>query len=605
MCIFEQGARRLGGVEWRLGRISVALHHILVVHDSPAVRETVGILLAGEYEVQGMEVGQYLARRVFDPPPRLLIAAPQVGGRPLPEGAAALWVDDGSGRLPPGIVLGRQFSPRELRRQVAAALARGSERTPARASRLEPPFVSAAAAPLLAEAVRNPLPLHLTGEPGVGKRAIARAVHAAQGSGQLLTIEADDVEVLATALPAGTSTVFLPRVETLAPQAQQRLLAVLGPAGSLVAADGSPVRLITATTADLGEALDAGRFAPELYYRLTLLRADLLPLRERPGDIPGLARQLVADLAAALGRPPAALTERALERLANYLWFGNISELEAVLARTLALGRQPAIDAEDLAFDGARLPRARGADGASADGRAPIGAQQLDLIINELAHEFKNPLVTLKTFAHHLRRSASGGDDAAQAARLTGEAVEQIDQTLENLLEFTRLPEPVLQMRSLAQLLDPVLEESRYALGQRGVQLAHEGVPAVSVRVDPQQFAYAFGNLLRALGRDLAPGSALQVGYLAPSTVTVRLPDGADPLGNHLAVLMGRAADAAATPPLGVAIANAVLGRNGAELALAADDPGTVLVRLQATDSPTTLTTTAGTNNGSASSSHR
>ena len=101
----------------------MALHHILVVHDSPAVRETVGILLAGDYEVQAMEAAQYLAQRVFDPAPRLVIASPSVCDRPLPDGAAVVWVYDGGGRLPSGLVLVRHFSPRELRRTVAAALA--------------------------------------------------------------------------------------------------------------------------------------------------------------------------------------------------------------------------------------------------------------------------------------------------------------------------------------------------------------------------------------------------------------------------------------------------------------------------------------------------
>lgn len=583
----------------------MALHHILVVHDSPAVRETVGILLAGEYEVQGMEVDRYLAGQTVEPMPRLLIAAPAIGGRPLPGGAAVLWVDDGSGRLPGGAVLARHFSPRELRRQVAAALARPPDPAAApRAARLEPPFVPADAARTLAEAARSPLPLHLAGEPGVGKRAIARAVHAAQDRGQLVMLEAGDLEGALADLPADAATLFVTRIETLSPAAQQRLAGALGPTGGLRAADGGAVRLVTATTGDLGAALDEGRFAPELYYRLTLLQADLPPLRERPGDIPALAQRLVADLAQALGRPPAVLTERALDRLANYLWFGNVSELEAVLARTLALGRHAAIDATDLSFDGARLPPARGAVGATADGRVPLGAQQLDLIINELAHEFKNPLVTLKTFAHHLRRTLSGSDDAEQAARLTGEAVEQIDQTLENLLEFTRLADPAPQTRALAQLLDPILEECRFALAPRGVRIEHDALPPVAVRVDPQQLAYALGNLVRALARDLARGSALHIGFAAPATLTVRLPEGTDPLGNRLAMLIGDGAALAATPPLGIAIANAVLGRNGAQLAVAAEDPATVVVRLQATDAASTLKP-IGTRNGSASSSHR
>ena len=582
----------------------MALHHILVVHDSPAVRETVGILLAGEYEVQGMEVDQYLARRVIEPRPRLLVAAPTIAGRPLPEGVAVLWVDDGGGRLPAGPALARQFSPRELRRMVDAALAAAPPPVPAAAAplpgRLEPPFVPAAVAPVLAEAARSSLPLHLAGEPGIGKRAVTRAVHAARERGQLLTVDADDLAGLLVALPAGTATLCVTRVDALTAAAQQQLLGALGPTGGLTAADGRPVRLITATTADLGAALDAGRFAPELYYRLTLLRAELPPLREREADIPALAQRLAADLAAALGRPAAVLTERALEKLSHYLWFGNVSELEAVLARTLALGRQTTIDADGLAFDGSRLPSAR-AIAAASEEPAALPAHQLDLIINELAHEFKNPLVTLKTFAHHLRRTLPSGDDTEQAARLTGEAVEQIDQTLENLLEFTRLADPALQSLPLARLLDPVLEECRYALAPRGVQIEHDAMPPIAVRADPQQFAYALGNLLRALARDLPRGAVLHLGCTPPATLTIRLPAGSDPLGNHLATLLDRVADPTTTPPLGVAIANAVLGRNGAALGLAADDPATVVVRLQPTDATSTLVTP----NGSTASTHR
>ena len=80
----------------------MALQRILVVHDSPAVRETVGILLAGEYDVHAMEADQYLARRAIEPAPDLLIAAAAIAARPLPEGMAVLWVEEPDARLPPG-----------------------------------------------------------------------------------------------------------------------------------------------------------------------------------------------------------------------------------------------------------------------------------------------------------------------------------------------------------------------------------------------------------------------------------------------------------------------------------------------------------------------
>ncbi len=565
----------------------MALQRILVVHDSPAVRETVGILLAGEYDVHAMEADQYLARRAIEPAPDLLIAAAAIAARPLPEGMAVLWVEEPDARLPPGPRLPQGFSPRELRRQVAAALARPAAPVARDAprARIEPPFVPPDAARVLAEAVRSALPLHLAGEPGVGKRAVARAVHGSGTPRQLLCVDAGELAVERALATAGLGTLYLTRVDAAPRPVQDELLGALTPGGTLIGADGGTVRLITASTGDLADALEGGALLPELYYRLTLLTARLPPLRERPDDVPALAQQLAGELARALGRPPAVLTERALERLRNYLWFGNVTELEAVLARSLALTRQPLLDADDLLFDGGRLPRER-ARAADAAGQASLGAQQLDLIINELAHEFKNPLVTLKTFAHHLRRSAGGGEDAEQVARLTGEAVAQIDHTLENLLEFTRLDGPAVRPVPLAELLDPALEECRFALAARGVHLEHEPLPAVPVSADPQHVTYALGNLLRALARDLARDSVVRLGVAPPATLHIRLPDDADPLGNHLATLLDRS-DVTTAPPLGVAIANAVLDRNGAHVAVAAEDPRMVVIRFTvAEDAP-------------------
>ena len=169
-------------------------------------------------------------------------------------------------------------------------------------------------------------------------------------------------------------------------------------------------------------------------------------------------------------------------------------------------------------------------------------------------------------------------------ARLTGEAVAQIDQTLENLLEFTRLETPVAQSVPLPTVLDSVLDECARTLAVRGVALDHPPAPPVAVRGDPQQLAYALGNLLRALTRDLAPTSRLAVRYGAPAALVIELPPGADPLGSHLATLLDRAGDGSPALPLGVAIARAVLERNGAQVALADRTPSTVTVRFTPAD---------------------
>lgn len=572
----------------------MALYRILIVDDSPAVRETVSILLSGEYEVLAARLDEYAARGLQGPLPHLIIApraALRGHARRFPAGVPVLWIEpftDVPSSGPPGASLPRRFSPRELRRRVAellaAPVARGSATL--HGARLHPPYVATDASRALGEALATGLPLHLVGEPGIGKRSVARAIHATGKDGPFLALSGRHFDPAVLATPGRhTGTLFIDCVEQLAPPAQDGLLAALDPTGLARTVDGGGLRLITTAVGELGAAVDAGTFSPDLYYRLTVLTVHLAPLRERCDDIPALGQMLAAELTALLGRAPMTLTDRALDRLANYLWFGNLAELEAVLARSIALCREAVIDADDLLFDGARLPAERGAASAVVhDSGAALGGRPLDLIINELAHEFKNPLVTIKTFAHHLHRSLPGSGEDAQVARLTGDAVEQIDQTLENLLEFTRLETPVPQAVLLAAVLDPVLEACGRSLAARGVGLDHPPTPPVAVRGDPQQLAYALTNLVRALSRDLGPPSRIALRYGLPAALTIELPCGADPFGSRLATLLDRADDEPPAVPLGVAIANAVLERNGAHVALADHSPSTITVRFSPAD---------------------
>ena len=581
----------------------MALHRILVVDDSLAVRETIGILLGADYEVHAATVDQYTATGILGEPPNLIIAAraaaPRATAQPFPPGVPVLWIEsagEASGLTGRAASLPRPFSPRELRRRVGELLAapRTFESGSSHATRLHPPYVSAEVGRALAPALATTLPLHLVGEPGTGKRGLARAIHAARGGGPFLALPALHFDAAALAALSTPGVLFLDRVELLSARAQQELLAALEPSGLVRTAEGAGLRLITSATTDLGVATDAGTFTPDLYYRLTVLTVRLAPLRERPDDIRALAQALAAELGALFGRPPVSLTERALDRLANYLWFGNLAELEAVLARTVALSSEPVIDADDLLFDGARLPAGLAA-GMAADSPAVLRGRPLDLIINELAHEFKNPLVTIKTFAHHLRRSLPRGGEEEQVARLTGEAVAQIDQTLENLLEFTRLDAPVPQVVRLSTVVDPVLDECGQALAARGVALDHPPLPPVTVRGDPQQLAYALANLVHALSRDLPESAHLALRYGEPAVLTFELPEGSDPLGSHLATLLDRPSAATPAYPLGVAIANAVLERNGAQVTVPDDAPSTVTVRFAVADKEAL---TDGTGNG-------
>jgi NtrC-family two-component system response regulator AlgB len=106
------------------------------------------------------------------------------------------------------------------------------------------------------------------------------------------------------------------------------------------------VRLITATNVDLDEAVRAGRFREDLFYRIKVVQLDLPPLRERSEDILELAERFLSELrrtATVTG-----FTPQAAEALKAYPWPGNVRELRNVVERALILCRTEQIGIEDL-----------------------------------------------------------------------------------------------------------------------------------------------------------------------------------------------------------------------------------------------------------------
>ena len=122
------------------------------------------------------------------------------------------------------------------------------------------------------------------------------------------------------------------------------------------------VRLIAATHHDLEALVAAGRFRGDLFYRISTLPLRVPSLRDRPQDIPLIARSLLARLAADLGRPRLELDDAAADLLPRYAWPGNVRELRNVLERA-AIGRDGtlivAADVAEVLDGGARAHRPR------------------------------------------------------------------------------------------------------------------------------------------------------------------------------------------------------------------------------------------------------
>jgi two-component system response regulator HydG len=196
---------------------------------------------------------------------------------------------------------------------------------------------------------------------------------------------------------AHRGTLFLDEVGELPPAVQPALLRVLQfgevrPVGA-ERTRTVDVRVIAATHRDLFHDVEEGRFREDLYYRLSTFHLDVPPLRERPEDVPVLARTFLARAALKAGRT-LVFDEPALRRLAAHPWPGNIRELENAVVRLSVLADGEVITAADVE--------------ALAFGRAPAAPAALPTLKLEKLEE----LALQAALARH------GGDKTAAAAEL-------------------------------------------------------------------------------------------------------------------------------------------------------------------------------------------
>ena len=140
-------------------------------------------------------------------------------------------------------------------------------------------------------------------------------------------------------------TIFLDEIGELPLELQAKLLRVLQE-GEFERVGGSQtikvsVRVIAATNRHLTEAVKAGSFRADLFYRLNVFPLTLPALRERREDIPLLASYFLSRTGRKLGRPLERLSKESMERLLRYDWPGNVRELVSVIERAAIMARGP------------------------------------------------------------------------------------------------------------------------------------------------------------------------------------------------------------------------------------------------------------------------
>src|ERR1035438_1984489 len=228
----------------------------------------------------------------------------------------------------------------------------------------------------------------LTGESGVGKDLIARAIHFHSPrkdrplvkincsalpenlmESELFGYEKGAFTGAQTTKPgkfeqADTGTVFLDEIGDVPAAIQVKLLRVLQEReferlGSNVTRH-IDIRLVAATNQDLRAALEQGTFREDLYYRLNVVPLNIPPLRERKVDIPSLANHFVTKLGPDTGNRVRDVTDAGIAKLVAYHWPGNVRELENVIERSLVMATGTQLDAGDIKLESAPRPKAQG-----------------------------------------------------------------------------------------------------------------------------------------------------------------------------------------------------------------------------------------------------
>jgi DNA-binding NtrC family response regulator/tetratricopeptide (TPR) repeat protein len=211
----------------------------------------------------------------------------------------------------------------------------------------------------------NDLTVLITGESGTGKELVARAIHVGSHRsaatflpynctttgrdladsqlfghrrGAFTGAVSDQPGLVRTAVGG---TLFLDEIGDLPIDVQPKLLRFLEQSEIMPIGETKPqrvdVRVLAATNADLEQRVAEGKFREDLYYRLSVIRIHVPPLRERREEIPHLSTYFLREAVERLGKPDVHLSSETLDVFSQYWWPGNVRQLKNELQRAVAL----------------------------------------------------------------------------------------------------------------------------------------------------------------------------------------------------------------------------------------------------------------------------
>ena len=400
----------------------------------------------------------------------------------------------------------------------------------------ESPLLEQQVSAIVPKAFDNDAPVLIKGETGLGQEWVAKIIHynGLRSEGEFFKLncvnlsEESFVNTLLTikreASCKSLGTLFLEEIGGADLSIQMRLMEVIEE--QRITAKGKKefdlnLRVIASISRDLLEKINNGEFREDLFYRLNTIPISLSPLRERKEDIPSIANYILNDLSQRMKLQDKRLSTSALNVLKNYYWPGNLIELESVINRSAILAGKEVISTRELSFGiDDNIISSPSEDEKSetclrATHRQEYNVKTSDFsfetLIASLAHEVKNPLVSIKTFAQLLPERFEDAEFRNQFYQIVGENVDKINSLVEEITEYTSFSKPKFCAVNLQTVIGKILNKYSHKLGERQSAILREfdkGLPPVFS--DKDQLLYIFDNIFSNIlttapeGRDLS-----------------------------------------------------------------------------------------------------
>jgi len=348
-------------------------------------------------------------------------------------------------------------------------------------------------------ALDNTLPVLITGEKGVGKEIAAKTIHwkGLQRGGGWVRIDCSGLDSLPEIFTEkrkviGRNSVYFNNIEELDIKLQADLK-------DFLEESSNTIRVIAASSINLQEKMERGKFNGHLFYQLTAIPIYLPPLRERKEEIPAIADYFLKEAVRKANQSSKEFSLDALEALQNYWWPGNLMELESVVTRSAIFSKEETISSSQLLFGTQILPLPRN----PWKGEDALSFESLAV---RLAHKIKNPMVAIKTFSQLLPEKYDDTDFRNQFCQVVNKSVDRIDYFLERTLKYGEMTSPNVAAIELQTILHRLLDELE------DLEIQKDFAPSPYMAwIDEEQFSFIFEGILRSITSSLPKESRLTI----------------------------------------------------------------------------------------------